>query len=76
MEELIYFTIPGAVLAVAIVAVYPPALGNGSIWIVLIPLMGFIIHETWRLIFDYSGGLPIPWHSTGPKNHSTSKRPS
>ena len=55
MEELIWFSIPGAVLVVAIGIVWYPIFGNelgAPVLGVLAPVMGFIVHQLWRLIFE------------------------
>jgi hypothetical protein len=59
MEELIWFSIPGAVLAAAIIAVWPSSVtsANSIIWVVLVPLIGFVAHQTFRLIFELTGGF-------------------
>lgn len=60
MEELIWFSIPGAVLAISVVLVWPTVIEtptNAILLATLVPVIGFIIHEFYRLIFELSGGF-------------------
>ena len=59
MEELIWFSIPGAVMAIAIGVVWYPVFGNelGALVLgVLAPVIGFIVHQSSRLLFEGTGG--------------------
>lgn len=60
MEELIWFSVPGAVLAGAIVTVWPATADTepkAVVWVVIAPIIGFIIHQFFRLLFESSGGF-------------------
>jgi len=59
MEELIWFSMPGAVLAAAIVTLWPTTVDTepkAIMWVVLVPAIGFIVHQFYRLIFEMTGG--------------------
>lgn len=59
MEQLIWFSMPGAVLAAAIVTVWPKTLDTepkAIAWVVLVPAIGFIVHQLYRLLFESTGG--------------------
>lgn len=60
MQELIWFSIPGFVMAAAIVAVWPSSIDSEPktvLWIVLVPVIGYIIHQLFRLIFEATDGF-------------------
>jgi hypothetical protein len=59
MEELIWFSIPGALLATAIMTVWPETIDTepkAIVWVILVPAIGFVVHQLYRLIFEASGG--------------------
>jgi len=59
MEELIWFSMPGAVMAAAIAAVWPSTVDSESkivVWVVVVPVIGFIVHQLYRLLFETTGG--------------------
>lgn len=65
MEQLIWFSIPGAVIAVTLAAIWPLNIDTGpkvAMWIVVTPVVGFIIHQLFRLIFEgavvFAGKFP------------------
>lgn len=58
MNELIWFSIPGAIVLGALGIAIPPDfydLSTDTIpaFIVAIPVLGFIIHQLWRTIFEF-----------------------
>jgi len=60
VEELIWFSMPGAVMALAIVTVWPSTVDSEPkvlLWVVLVPVTGFMIHQLYRLIFESTGGF-------------------
>lgn len=60
MQELIWFSIPGFVMAATIIAIWPSTIDSEPktvLWIVLLPVMGFIVHQLFRLIFEVTGGF-------------------
>jgi len=59
MEELIWFSMPGAVLALAIAVVWPESVNaeaKAIIWVIFVPMMGFSLHQLFRLVFEWTGG--------------------
>lgn len=59
MEDLIWFSMPGAVLAVAIVVMCPAIVDTEAkaiILAVLMPGIGFSVDQIFRLIFEWTGG--------------------
>jgi hypothetical protein len=60
LQELIWFSIPGFVMAAAIIAVWSSMIDSEPktvLWIILVPVIGFIIHQLYRLIFEATGGF-------------------
>jgi hypothetical protein len=60
VEELIWFSMPGAVIVMAVITVWPSTVDSDSkvlLWVVLVPVIGFIIHQLYRLIFESTGGF-------------------
>ena len=60
MEELIWFSIPGAVFTIALVTIFPSLIESDAKSVVLalsVPVTGFIIHELFRLLFELTGGF-------------------
>lgn len=59
MNDLIWFSVPGAILLVAISISVPAILpSDGTVLIGLAPIVGFIVHQSLRVIFESLGG----WH--------------
>ena len=62
MNELIWFSIPGAILLLAIGIIMPNELFYVkteyiAIIIVSAPIIGFIVHQLWRTIFEIVWGF-------------------
>jgi hypothetical protein len=60
MEQLIWFSIPGAILGVPIALIYPQIFSSTAYSIVavaLFPVIGFILHQFFRLCFEKTGGF-------------------
>lgn len=61
VEELIWYSIPGVITAVAIIAVWPHLVdcqAKAILGILFIPTLGFIVHQIFRLIFEkHMGGF-------------------
>jgi hypothetical protein len=70
LQELIWFSIPGFTIVAAIVAVWPAwaimqidsssavvSAPKVALLIVLVPVVGFIVHQIFRLIFEKKGGF-------------------
>jgi hypothetical protein len=59
MEELIWFSMPGAVFVAAVVALWPEAVDTDPkaiLLVILVPLAGFVLHQLYRLLFEWTGG--------------------
>lgn len=60
MDKLIWFSIPGAILILPLVLLLPQGFleRDWVVGIILIdiPIIGFIIHQLWRLFFELFGG--------------------
>jgi hypothetical protein len=70
LQELIWFSIPGFTIVAAIVAVWPSltimqtspstdviSTPKVALLVVLVPVVGFIVHQIFRLIFEKWGGF-------------------
>ncbi len=60
MENLIWFSAPGAVLAIAIICTNPGLVKtdvSGFLAAVAVPVLGFGIHQFYRLLFEMTGGF-------------------
>jgi len=60
MDQLIFFSIPGLVFGLSIIGIFSPSITtkeNLVIFALLIPLAGYILHQTYRLIFEWTGGF-------------------
>lgn len=60
MDQLIWFSIPGAVFLFAVASIFPTSFNTEPKIIILVasvPVVGFIIHQTFRLIFELTGGF-------------------
>jgi hypothetical protein len=64
MNELIWFSVPGAI---AICAIYLlcPRIGSApaAVLIGVVPMLGFILHQTYRTFFEAFGGWESPRRS-------------
>ncbi len=61
MNELIWFSIPGAILLVALYHVLPGMENVNSLLTVTgAPVIGYIVHQTYRTLFEIQGG----WESS------------
>lgn len=57
MLELIWFSIPGAVFIFAAYSLWPAVADSEPILlIILVPIAGFVIHQSFRLLFEIYGG--------------------
>lgn len=61
MNELIWFSIPGAICLIAFYLVFP-RIGpqNEVITVALAPVVGYVIHQTYRAIFESLRGWETP----------------
>lgn len=61
MKDLIWFSIPGAILILPIIFLFNGDLQSEDSFIgiilVSVPVCGFILHQAWRLIFEAFGGF-------------------
>lgn len=60
MDELIWFSIPGAVISFAVIMVFPEVINTDSKFVAIVflsPLIGFVIHQSYRLVFELTGGF-------------------
>lgn len=60
MQELIWYSMPGALLMTAIALVWPESLdtdGKRLVFAALIPLVGSAIHQAFRAAFEATGGF-------------------
>ena len=73
MEQLIWFSMPGAFVVIALAFVCPDVVGTtekAALLIVLIPVIGFFVHQAFRLLFELSDGFKIRPQSGGFKRRS------
>lgn len=59
MKELIWYSMPGALLMTAIAIVWPESIdtdGKRLVFAALIPLVGFAVHQAFRTAFEATGG--------------------
>ncbi|MBI3799287.1 MAG: hypothetical protein HY268_20270 [Deltaproteobacteria bacterium] len=60
LEQLIWYTVPGALVVAAMLLVWPHVLqpdGMTALIIAGTPLLGFVIHQAYRLFFEWRGGF-------------------
>jgi hypothetical protein len=60
METLIWYSAPGAVLAIAILDIWPALIktdGSSFLVAVALPVLGFGIHQFYRLLFEITRGF-------------------
>jgi hypothetical protein len=58
LEQLIWYTVPGALIVAAWLLVCPYVLQQDGMAAVIIagtPLLGFVIHQAYRLFFEWRG---------------------
>jgi len=61
MNELIFFSVPGFIVALSVIGIYPDIITSTSsqkiVALALItPLLGYILHQVFRLFFENTGG--------------------
>jgi hypothetical protein len=57
MNKLIWFSIPGAIIILPLILMVPNIGKDWIIGLIGIPILGFIIHQLWRTIFELLGGF-------------------
>jgi hypothetical protein len=60
METLIWFSVPGAILGIAIIAASPTLVqsdGSKFLAAVAVPVFGFFVHQFYRVLFEVRGGF-------------------
>lgn len=62
MDQLIFFSIPGLVFALTIIGIDPSIISSSSdqklvALALLTPLIGYILHQTYRYFFEFTGGF-------------------
>lgn len=64
MKELIWFSIPGSILVAVVYLLMPPSFHDSFLWLMLAPLFGFIINQSYRVYFEWHGDLSGDWRET------------
>lgn len=60
METLLWFSLPGAILAIAVIGTNPTLVqseGGKFLAAIAVPAAGFGIHQFYRVLFEVSGGF-------------------
>ncbi len=57
MEQLIWFSIPGALLCATLFVVCSSSADEIVLWIAVAPVIGFVVHQVFRLGFEVAGGF-------------------
>ena len=62
MQELIWFSMPGAMIILAVIGIFPSTInseGSAPILVISVPIIGFIAHQFYRLVFESFGGFAL-----------------
>ncbi len=79
MDELIFYSIPGALVMLSAIALRPSSTDLSPVQAVLgaalVPLVGYIFHQLYRLLFEFTGNFERASRRAITYIHSTLPRP-